>query len=113
MTPPDHSLDALLRASAPPPLAEADFLARTLAAVERVEIARTLAAVRRRQAQQLRLRRWGAAGVLAGLLMLVMAVLAAPADTRATTTIGLDLLPLWIALMAGASWLAWQELFAA
>jgi hypothetical protein len=121
----DAALDDLLRAHAPAPLAGDDFVARTLAAVDRasprlqaaraatpLEIARALVAERERAALLARARRWGLAGVMAGVLLLVLAVLAAPAGSAgaAIASGGTLLLPLWLLPMAGAGWLAWQEL---
>ena len=123
--PTDATLDALLRASAPPPLADDGFVARTTAAVERAArslparrrpapvaplvIARALAAERRRHDAQARLWRWAIAGVIAGVLLLVAAVAAAPGGVTLTDEDLSHWYLLWTALAAGALWYAWQE----
>ena len=108
----DAALDDLLRASAPQPLPDDGFVARTMAEVERaarslpahrrpapvapMAIARALAAEQRRHDAQARLWRWAIAGVFAGILLLAVAVAAAPGGLTLTRA---DL----------SNWYAWQE----
>jgi hypothetical protein len=121
----EAELDLLLRAHAPAALADDDFVARTLAAVDRAtlaappapaassrEVARALAAARGRAALLVRLRHWGVAGVLAGVLLLAVAMLEAPAGPEIAASVP-ALLPLWLALVGAAAWLGWRELAAA
>ncbi len=122
----DAALEALLRRDAPAPLAEGDFVVRTLAAVERAtpaarrtrvvsprEIALALMLERRRAALQARLRRWGSGGVAAGMLLLALAMLLAPGGTGAAMAAAAShWVALWTALLAGAAWVTWQELSA-
>jgi hypothetical protein len=121
----DAALDGLLRASAPEPLADAGFVARTMAAVDLaarslpavrrpapvapIATARALVAERRRHDAQARLWRWAIAGMIAGMLLLVVAVVLSPGGM----TFRIAELPQWYALwpvlVAGALWFAWQE----
>jgi hypothetical protein len=123
------ALDALLRATAPQPVADNGFVARTMAAVDRaalglpaarrpapvapLAIARALAAEQRRHDVQTRVWRWAIAGVIAGFLLLAVAVATAP-DGIAFDLAGLPhWYPLWTTLSAAALWYAWQEFRAA
>ena len=125
----DAALDGLLRASAPEPVVDAGFVARTMVAVDLaarslparrrpapvapIAIARALVAERRCHDAQARLLRWAIAGVIAGMLLLVAAVALSPGGM----TFRIAELPQWYALWpvlaAGALWYAWQELRAA
>ena len=122
----DDALDGLLRAEAPGPLVDDGFVARTMAAVDHtargvpvqrratpvapIAIARALAAEQRRHAAQARLWRWATAGVVAGLLLMIVAVLLSPADG----SIAVPPPRQWVALAGmmaiGALWVAWREL---
>ena len=123
---PDDALDALLQASAPAPLPDGGFAARTMTAVDQAEraratrrrttpvapivIARALAAEHRRHEAQARLWRWAAAGVVAGFVLLVAAVALSPDDSL---TIAApppqQWYPLCLLLAFGAVWYAWRE----
>ena len=123
---PDDKLEHLLRASAPPPLLDDGFVARTMTALDQatrsmavpprpapvapIAIARALAAEHRRHEAQARLWRWAVAGVVAGFVLLVAAValspdgsvtIAAPPPQQWT--------PLCLLLAVGAVWYAWRE----
>lgn len=132
MNPPplsDDALDALLRASAPQPLADDGFVARTMTAVDHaarslpavrrptpvapIAIARALAAERRRHDAQARLWRWAIAGVIAGVLLLAVAVALSPGGVTFEVGEFPQWYALWPALAAGALWYAWQEFRAA
>ena len=118
-----------MRASAPRAPADDGFVARTTAVVERAArslparrrpapvaplvIARALAAEQRRHDAQARLWRWAIAGVLAGMLLLVAAVAAAPGGVTLTSDDVSNWYLLWTTLAAGALWYAWQEFRAA
>lgn len=122
----DDALDALLRASAPEPLVDDGFVARTLAAVDHaargvavprraapvapIAIARALAAEQRRHAAQARLWRWAIAGIVAGCLLMFVAMLLAPADGSVTMPPPRQWYPLTFLMAAGAIWFAWREL---
>ena len=123
----DDPLDALLRTSAPEPLLDDGFVARTMAAVDQaahalpaqrraapvapIAIARALAAEHRRHEAQARLWRWAAAGVAAGFVLLVAAVAMSP---DGGVTIAAPAPQQWYPLCAlaaiGALWVAWREL---
>ena len=122
----DDALESLLRADAPEPLSDAGFVARTMATVDQaargmavqrrptpvapLAIARALAAEHRYHAAQGRMWRWAIAGVIAGLLLLIVAVLLSPTDG----TIGVPPLKQWYPLClmtaVGALWVAWREM---
>ncbi len=122
----DDALDGLLTAHAPQPLVDDGFVARTMAAVDLaargvpvqrraapvapVAIARALAAERRRHAAQARLWRWAIAGVGAGGLLAIVAVLLSPTNG----TLEVPPPPQWaslsLLLAVGAIWVAWREL---
>ncbi|HEY9027052.1 MAG TPA: hypothetical protein VIP05_22360 [Burkholderiaceae bacterium] len=124
--PDEDAFDDLLRRSAPEPLRDAGFTARTMAAVERaararspqrrptppapLAIARALAAEQQRHDAQARLWRWAIAGIVAGWLLMVLAVLVSPDGGVAIdlSTPG-QLFPLCVTLAAGALWLAVRE----
>ena len=122
----DDALDGLLRAAMPEPLLDNGFVARTMAAVDQaargvppqrratpvapITIARALAAEQRRHAAQARLWRWAIAGVVAGFLMLVMAVLLSPVDATIAAPAPPQWFPLCMLLAVGAIWVAWREL---
>jgi hypothetical protein len=87
---PDVPLDALLRAHAPAALPDDGFTLRTMQAVRRAHAAGTgaarpamltpaeaLALENRRHAAQARVWRWSMAGIAAGVLVLLVAMLAA------------------------------------
>jgi len=114
----DDFLDALLRAHAPPPVADDGFTARTMQAIPnlpgaRLDAARALVLEQRRYAAQQRLWRWAVAGIAAGVLLLAVAMACAPEGGLAVDVDGLpparDWLPLWALAMAGAVWYAWTE----
>ena len=122
----DDALDELLRASAPEPLVDADFVARTMAAVDRaargavvqrratpvapIAIARALAAEQQRHAAQARLWRWAIAGIVAGFLLMIVAVIVSPTDGTNTMPLPLKCFTVFGLMAAGALWAAWQEL---
>ena len=121
------ALDALLRASAPEPLRDDGFVARTMTAVDQaaralparrraapvapIAIARALAAENRRHEAQARLWRWAIAGVISGVVLLVAAVVSSP---NGDVTIAVPAPQQWFPLCAlaaiGAIWVAWREL---
>lgn len=121
----DDALDGLLRANAPQPLVDDGFVARTLAAVDHaargvavqrratpvapIAIARALATEQRRHAAQARLWRWATAGVIAGFLLMVVAVLLSPSDGSVVVPRVSQWYPLALLLAAGALWTAWRE----
>ena len=124
---PDDALDGLLRASAPEPLLDDGFVARTMTAVDQaahalpaqrraapvppIAIARALAAENLRHEAQARLWRWAVAGVIAGFVLLVAAVALSP---NGSVTIAAPAPQQWYPLCAllavGAIWVAWREL---
>jgi len=122
----DDALDSLLRASTPAPLADDGFVARTMAAVDHaarslpaqrrptpvapLAIARALAAEASRHEAQARLWRWAIAGVIAGFVLLVAAVLLAPGDVTISVPTPQQWYPLCLLLAVGAVWVAWREL---
>jgi hypothetical protein len=121
------TLAGLLRASAPEPLLDDGFVARTMTAVDQAEraaatrrraapvapiaIARALASEHRRHEAQARLWRWAVAGVIAGFVLLVAAVALSPGGS---VSISLppsqQWYPLCLLLAIGATWMAWREL---
>ena len=123
----DDALDGLLRASAPEPLLDDGFVARTMTAVDQaahalpaqrraapvppIAIARALAAENLRHEAQARLWRWAVAGVIAGFVLLVAAVALSP---NGSVTIAAPApqqwYPLCVLLAVGAIWVAWREL---
>jgi len=122
----DAAFDDLLRHAAPAPLADQGFSARTMAAVERAShaqalqrrptplsplaIARALALEQHRHDAQARLWRWATAGVIAGYLLLVLAVWMSPDGSVAVAlpTPG-ESAPLGALLAIGALWVAVRE----
>ena len=122
----DDALEGLLRAAAPAPLLEDGFVARTMAAVDQaarseaaprratpaapIAIARALAAEQRRHEAQARLWRWATAGVAAGFLLMLVAVLVSPSDGTIAAPPPLQWYPLSVLLAVGAVWVAWREL---
>lgn len=122
----DEALDDLLRAASPEPLVDDGFVARTMAAVELaargvppqrrptpaspIAIARALAAEQRRHEAQARLWRWAIAGVIAGFVLLVVAVLLSPAGATISVPPPLQWFRLFTLLAVGATWFAWREL---
>ena len=123
----DDALDGLLRASAPEPLLDDGFVARTMTAVDQaaralpvqrratpvapIAVARALAAEHRRHEAQARLWRWATAGVVAGFVLLVVAVALSP---DGSVTIAApppqQWYPLCMLAVIGAIWVAWREL---
>ncbi|HEY8975850.1 MAG TPA: hypothetical protein VIN75_16650 [Burkholderiaceae bacterium] len=126
----DAAFDDFLRGSAPKPLADHGFTARTMAAVERatraqpvrrraappapLAIARALAIEQQLHDAQARRWRWATAGVVAGYLLLVLAVWLSPEGSVAAMlpTPG-EVFPVGLLLAAGAAWVAVRELRAA
>ena len=122
----DLGLDGLLRAGAPQPLVDDGFVARTMTAVDQaargmtpprratpvapIAIARALAAEQRRHAAQARLWRWASAGVVAGFLLMVVAVLLSPSEGAVVVPGASQWYPLSLLVAAGALWAAWREL---
>ena len=122
----DAAFDDLLRHAAPAPLADQGFSARTMAAVERAShaqalqrrptplsplaIARALALEQHRHDAQARLWRWARAGVVAGYLLMMLAIWLSPRDGVAISppTPG-ESAPLALLLMMGAIWVAVRE----
>ena len=122
----DDAFDDFLRASAPGPLPDLGFSARTMAAVERaaraqpvrrratplapLAIARALALEQGRHDAQARLWRWATAGVVAGYLLMVLAVWLAPEGSVSISlpTPG-EVLPVFLLAAAGAIWVAVRE----
>jgi hypothetical protein len=124
--PDDDALDGLLRRSAPDPLPDGGFSARTMAAVERaaraqpvqrrpappapLAIARALAAEQRRHDAQARLWHWAITGLAAGALLMVVAVLLSPdGDAAITLPTPGQWFPLSVLLSVGAVWIAVRE----
>ncbi|MCK9689686.1 hypothetical protein [Scleromatobacter humisilvae] len=124
---PDAALDALLRASAPESLPDDGFVARTMAAVDQaaralpaqrraapvapIAVARALATEHRRHEAQARLWRWAVAGVIAGFVLLVIAVLLSPGDgVTISAPPPQQWYPLSLLLAIGAVWVALREL---
>jgi hypothetical protein len=122
----DDAFDDFLRASAPEALPDRGFSARTMAAVERaaraqpvqrravplapLAIARALALEQRRHDTQARLWRWATAGVVAGYLLLVLAVWLSPqGSVSATLPTPAETFPLGLLATAGALWIAVRE----
>ena len=124
----DEALDALLRAGTPQPLPDDGFVARTMSAVDQaarampaqrratpvapLAIARALAAEHRRHEAQARLWRWASAGVVAGFVLLAIAVLLSPGGDSLSLPPLPDprqWYPMCLMLAIGAIWLAWRE----
>ena len=125
----DHELDDLLRTSGPEPLPDDGFAARTMAAVGRaarslparrratpvapLAIARALAAEHAVHAAQARLWRWASAGVVAGFVLLFVAMALSPA-TPDSITFAAPPASQWATLCVlmtiGAIWVAIREL---
>ena len=122
----DDALDGLLRANPPEPLVDDGFVARTMAAVDHaaravpvqrratpvapIAIARALAAEQRHHEAQARMWRWAIAGIVAGFLLMVVAVLLSPASGTIVVPPARQWFALFALLSAGAIWVAWREL---
>ena len=123
----DDALDGLLRASAPEPLLDDGFVARTMTAVDQaaralpaqrratpvapIAVARALAAEHRRHEAQARLWRWAAVGVVAGFVLLVVAVALSPdGSVTIAAPAPQQWYPLCMLAAIGAIWVAWREL---
>ncbi len=122
----DDALDGVLRAHAPEPLLDDGFVARTMAAVDHavrgvavqrratpvapIAIARALAAEQRDHEAQARMWRWAIAGIIAGFLLMIVAVLLSPVDGTVTVPGPREWYPLLLLLAVGALWVAWREL---
>ena len=122
----DDALDGLLRASAPEPLLDDGFVARTMTAVDHatrtlpqrratpvapIVVARALAAEHRRHEAQARLWRWAIAGVIAGFVLLVVAVALSPdGSVVIAAPAPQQWYPLCLLAAIGAVWVAWREL---
>jgi hypothetical protein len=122
----DDTLAGLLRAAAPPALPDDGFVARTLAAVDQaargaevrrrptplapIAVARALAAEERRHAAQARMWRWIIAGIAAGFLLMIVAMLLSPADGTLAASRTLQLFTMFGLTAVGALCVAWQEL---
>ncbi len=125
----DDALDGLLRASTLEPVLDDGFVARTMTAVDQatralaaqrrpapvapLAIARALAAENRRHEAQARLWRWAAAGVIAGFVLMLAAVVLSPSQDGLTLVLPPDPHqwgPLCTLMAVGALWLAWREL---
>ena len=122
----DDALDGLLRAEAPGPLVDDGFVARTMAAVDHaahgvpvqrratpvapIAVARALVAEQRRHAAQARMWRWAIAGVIAGFLLMIAAVLLSPTDGTIAVPPPKQWYPLSLLLAVGAICVAWREL---
>ena len=118
-------LAALLRAATPAPLADDGFVAGTLARVDAaaralparrraapvapLAIARALAAQQRLHDGQARLWRWAMAGIAAGFLLLLLAVLMSPGGDALNVAAPPQWFPLCCLLAVGAVWVAWRE----
>ncbi|MBC7663513.1 MAG: hypothetical protein H7276_06900 [Caulobacter sp.] len=121
----DDSLDALLRASAPEPLADDGFVARTMAAVEHanralaaprrpapmapIVVARALVAERQGQARRARQWRWAIGGAIGGYFLMLLAMATSPAGVTITFPTPWDWSPLAMLMTCGAIWVAWRE----
>jgi hypothetical protein len=120
------AFDDFLRRSAPEPLPDNGFSARTMAAVERaaraqpvqrraaplapLAIARALAVEQRRHDAQARLWRWATAGVIAGYLLMVVAIWLAPQGSVSVSIPTPDeSFPVCVLMAAGAIWIAVRE----
>jgi hypothetical protein len=117
-------LDDLLRASAPEGLADDGFVALAMAAIDRAEreaptrrrtapatpttIARAVADERRRHDLQARLWRWAIAGLAAGVLLVLVVMLASPGHATRDLAPSAQWYPLCALLAAGAIWIAWR-----
>jgi len=113
MSPQEDPLDALLRRHAPPPVADAGFSERTLAALDApFDAARALADEQRRWAARRRRWRWGSAGVAAGALLFAGVAAVSPGDALPIEipAEAPGSLPLGLVMMAGAVWYAWSAL---
>jgi hypothetical protein len=124
--PNDDALDALLRAAMPPVLPDDGFVARTLVAVDHAAraaavqhraaplaplvIARALAAEERRHAAQARMWRWIIAGIVAGFLLMIVAMVLSPDDGPVAAPRTLQLFAMFGLTAVGALCVAWQEL---
>jgi hypothetical protein len=120
------SLESLLRAHAPPEVADDGFTARTLQAVRRATVdaarppalapAEALTLEFRRHAAQARAWRWTIAGVAAGALLMFAMVIASPEGAAPPFVVAVaeaqsppPWLPLWALAFLGAVWLAIKE----
>jgi hypothetical protein len=126
----DDAFDDFLRRSAPGPLPDRGFSGRAMAAVERaartqevrrrpappapLAIARALAAEQQRHDAQARLWRWATAGVVAGYLLMVLAIWLSPESGVSVSLPPLhEMFPLGVLLAAGSIWVAVRQLRAA
>lgn len=126
----DAVVDDFLRHATPEPLADRGFTARTMAAVERAEraqparrraappaplaIARALAIEQQLHDARARRWRWATAGVVAGYLLLVLAIWLSPqGSVSVSLPTPVEVFPLGLLLAAGAIWVAVRELRAA
>ena len=115
--PDDDPIARLLRAHAPPPVADDGFTARTMrvivdAAPARIAAARALVLEQRRYAHQARLWRWAMAGVGFGTVLAIVAVASSPGSLALELPLSPtapDWLPLSALLVAGSFWYAWSE----
>lgn len=124
--PSDESFDAFLRASAPEPLDDDGFVARTMVAVNQANrtlparrraaprspmaIAQALVAEERRHEAQARLWRWGIAGVAVGYLLMLLAMAVSPSGLSMGVASPSQWLQLTLTLCAAAFWVAWRAL---
>jgi hypothetical protein len=122
----DDALDALLHASAPEPLVDDGFVARTMVAVDQatrslpvvrratpvapLAIARALVVERRRHAEQARLWRWAIAGVVAGFFLMLVTVAVSPGRASIEIPDPSQWVPLAVLMAVGALSIAWREL---
>ena len=107
-------IDHLLRAHAPPPVADDGFTTRTMQAIPnvpaaRIDAARALVLEQRRYARQARLWRWAVAGVVSGTVLAVAAIAGSPGGLTLEPGPSPDWLPLAALLVAGSFWYAWSE----
>ena len=126
----DDAFDDFLRRSAPAALPDLGFSGRAMAAVERatraqpvprraapmapLAIARALAAEQQRHDAQARLWRWATLGVVAGYLLMLLAVLVAWLSPQGSITVSLptpvETFPVALLLVAGAIWVSVRSL---
>jgi peptidoglycan/LPS O-acetylase OafA/YrhL len=122
----DDSLDALLRGSAPEPLADDGFVVRTMTAVDQanrslpaprraapmapIAVARALVAERQGQARRARQWRWAIAGAIGGYALMLLAMATSPTNMALQAPMPWDWAPLAVLMASGAIWVAWREL---
>jgi hypothetical protein len=123
---PDAALEALLRAGAPEPVADAGFVARTMAAVDQaarglparrrpapvapIVLARALATERLGEAHRARQWRWAIAGAIAGYFLMLVAMAVSPTGAAVDMPTPAHWTPLAVMMGLGAIWIAWREL---